>query len=148
MSPMITPERGAEYRRIVRCVRTWAAGSPDITGVAVVGSWARDEARMESDLDLVVLTVEAHRYVTDDRWVTDAVGERAEVVRTQGWGALTERRVVLRSGFAVEFGFAAPSWASTEPLDAGTARAVRDGCLPTHDPAGAFASLLAVLRGA
>jgi hypothetical protein len=53
---------------------------------------------------------------------------------------------VLQSGFEIEFGFAAPSWASTEPLDAGTARVVRDGCLPLHDPSGALELLIAAVR--
>lgn len=146
MSSMVTPERVAEYHETVRSVTAWAAGRQDITGVAAVGSWARNAPRMDSDLDLVILTVDRQRYLTDDTWVPDAVGQHAEVVRTQDWGPLTERRVVLRSGFEIDLGFAAPSWAGTEPVDAGTARVVRDGCLPLHDPSGAFALLIAAVR--
>jgi hypothetical protein len=146
MSLMVTPERAAEYHGIVRSVTAWADGQQDITGIAAVGSWARDEPRMDSDLDLVILTVDKQRYSTDGWWVPGAVGQQADVVRTQDWGPLTERRVVLQSGFEIEFGFAAPSWASTEPLDAGTARVVRDGCLPLHDPSGAFELLIAAVR--
>jgi uncharacterized protein len=101
---------------------------------------------MDSDLDLVILTVDKQRYLTDQRWVPGALGREAKVVRTQHWGPLTERRVVLPSGFEIEFGFAAPSWASTEPLDAGTVHVVRDGCLPLHDPSGAFELLISAVR--
>ena len=101
---------------------------------------------MDSDLDLVILTVDKRRYATDDGWLQGAVGKQGEIVRTQEWGPLTERRAVLQSGFEIEFGFVSPSWASTEPLDAGTARVVSDGCLPLHDPSGAFELLIATVR--
>jgi hypothetical protein len=63
-----------------------------------------------SDLDLVILTVDKQRYLTDGWWVPGAVGQQAEVVRTHDWGPLTERRVVLQSGFEIEFGFAQSPW--------------------------------------
>ena len=49
-------DRIAEYERIIRSVADWAARQEDIIGVAVVGSWARKNARMDSDVDLVILT--------------------------------------------------------------------------------------------
>ncbi len=146
MSSMITPERAAEYHRVVCSVTAWADGAHDIIGLAVVGSWARGEPRMDSDLDLVVLTADKKPYATDDRWMVAAVGQRAELVRIQEWGPVTERRVALPSGFEIEFGFVAPTWASTDPLDSGTASVVRAGCLPLHDPSGAFELLLAAVR--
>ncbi|MBM3659923.1 MAG: nucleotidyltransferase domain-containing protein [Actinobacteria bacterium] len=143
---MVTPERAAEYLEIVESVTAWAGGQRDITGMAVVGSWARGEPRMDSDLDLVVLTAEKQRYLRDDGWLLGAVGKPAEIVRTQEWGPLTERRAVLQSGFEVEFGFVAPTWARTEILDAGTARVVRGGCRPLHDPTGVLDRLIAAVR--
>jgi predicted nucleotidyltransferase len=141
MSSMVTSERAAEYQGIVQSVTTWADEQHDIAGVATVGSWARHEPEMDSDLDLVVLTVDKQRYRTTTSWVPEAVGRQVKIVRTQSWGPLTEHRVVLQSGFQIEFGFVAPSWASTDPLDEGTARVVRDGCLPLYDPSGVFEQL-------
>lgn len=132
----------------MRSVTAWATGRHDITGVAVVGSWARGDPRPDSDLDLVVLTTDRERYLGDDRWVTAAVGRQAQLVRTRDWGPLTERRVALTSGFEIEFGFVAPTWASTDPLDAGTAQVVGDGCRPLHDPSGALERLVAAVRRA
>lgn len=143
---MVTPERAAEFHAIVRSVTAWGEGRQDITGIAVVGSWARDHAGMDSDLDLVVLTADKVQYCTDDRWVPGAVGQEAKVVGTRDWGSLTERRVLLPSGFEIEFGFAAPTWASTSPPDAGTAGVVRTGCRPLHDPSNALELLIAVVR--
>ena len=69
---------------------------------------------MCSDVDIVVLTARTARYLADDGWVAGAVGPDAELVRTEEWGPLTERRVRLASGMEVEFGFVEPSWAATD----------------------------------
>jgi len=88
----------------------------DVRAVGLVGSWARGEARMASDLDLVVLTNAVSEYGSDEGWVRDALGQPATMVRTERWGRLVERRARVGSGFEVEFGFADPSWASTDPF--------------------------------
>lgn len=142
---MLTPGRVAEYRQVIRSVAAWAASQHDIAGVAVVGSWARGQARMGSDVDLVVLTDDAEDYVVDSAWVPAAMGGRAELVRTQRWGPLTERRVALESGLQVEFGFVATGWADTDPVDPGTARVVGEGCSPLVDPEGLFARVIAAV---
>lgn len=142
---MLTSDRVAEYRHITRSVKAWASTQPDVVGVAVVGSWARDEARMDSDIDLVVLTDDKEHYLSNDAWVPAAIGGPAQLVRTHDWEPLTEWRIALPSGFEVEFGFAPRSWARTDPIDPGTARVVGDGCSPLADPEGAFAQLIAAL---
>jgi hypothetical protein len=50
--------------------------------------------------------------------------------------------VVTRTGLEVEFGFAAPSWAATEPVDAGTAQVVGDGFRVLYDPVGILRALV------
>lgn len=128
---------------MIGAVAAWARSRGDVRGVAVVGSWARGEARRDSDVDLVVLTDAVERYCGEDGWIRAALGADAEVVRRRNWGVVTERRVRLRSGLEVEFGLAPPSWASTTPLDRGTAGVVRRGCIPLVDPDGRLARLLA-----
>src|SRR3712207_1409851 len=71
----------------------WARQQPDIRGLALVGSWARGGARADSDVDLVVLTSRRDRYLEEDGW-TAALGS-ARVLRTEAWGPLTERRLLL-----------------------------------------------------
>ena len=142
MGAMLTADRVGEYLRVLRAVAEWAATQNGLAGVAVVGSWARNEARMDSDVDLVVLTDDPERYLADDSWTASAVGGPAQVVRTQDWGPLTERRIALQSGLEIEFGFAPRSWAGTDPVDPGTARVVGDGCSPLIDREQAFARLV------
>ena len=106
-----------------------AARQEDIVGVAVVGSWARKNARMDSDVDLVILTDGKERYLADWSWVPAAVGEPAGILRTQDWGPVTDRRIVLPSGLEIEFGFAGRSWALADPVEAGTARVIAKAVL-------------------
>jgi hypothetical protein len=101
---------------------------------------------MDSDVDLVVVTDAREQYVSDASWLEAAVGGPAELLRTQGWGPLTERRAVLSSGLHIDFGFVPRSWASTTPIDPGTARVVQDGFVPVVDPNGVLARLLGALN--
>ena len=142
---MVTLDRNADYERIIRSVADWAARQEDIIGVAVVGSCARNTERMDSDVDLVILTDREERYLSDSFWVPAAVGEPAELLRTQDWAPLTERRIVVRSGLEIEFGFTGRDWALADPVEAGTARVVREGCSPLVDPEKAFTRLIAAV---
>jgi uncharacterized protein len=130
---VVTDERRREYTEICDSVVEWASRRSDIAGVAVVGSWARSEPRMDSDIDLVILTTETATYTLNEDWASVAVSQPAELVRTQEWGPLTERRIRVASGLEVEFGFAPPTWAETDPVDPGTAGVVSDGCTPILD---------------
>ena len=113
---METDERRREYTEVCGTVVNWASERPDIRGVAVVGSWARSEPRMDSDVDLVILTTEKGAYSISEAWASTAVSQPAEIIRTQEWGPVTERRIRLASGLEIEFGFAPPSWAQTNPV--------------------------------
>jgi predicted nucleotidyltransferase len=55
---VVTDERCTEYAEACDAVVKWASGRPDIQGVAVVGSWARSEPRMDCDIDLAILTTQ------------------------------------------------------------------------------------------
>ncbi len=131
---------------MLTAIAGWAAQRDDVVGVAVVGSWARGTPRLDSDLDVVVLTEDKARYVGKDDWVRSLFGQGAEIVRTADWGPLTERRVQLHSGLEVEFGFASPAWAATGPVDSGTARVVRGGCRPLVDGRNLLKGLIQALQ--
>jgi len=72
-------------------------------------------------------------YTVSEDWASVAVSQPAELIRTQEWGPLTERRIRVASGLEIEFGFAPPGWAGTDPVDPGTAGVVSDGCTPILD---------------
>jgi uncharacterized protein len=122
----------------------WAKRRPDVRGVALVGSWARGAARPDSDVDLVVLTDDPQRYLEREDWAAELGGTR--IVRTQAWGPLTERRLLLDDGLELEVGVVSPTWAATDPLDLGTGKVVSDGMRILHDPEGRFAALAMACR--
>jgi predicted nucleotidyltransferase len=139
---VVTDERQREYTDVCNAVVTWASQRRDIEGVAVVGSWARSEPRMDSDIDLVILTTQKAAYTVREDWVSVAVSQPAELIRTQEWGPLTERRIRVKSGLEIDFGFATPNWAETDPMDPGTAGVVSNGCTPILDRGELFKKLI------
>jgi predicted nucleotidyltransferase len=135
-----SPARRNEVEQLLRRVREWAEGRDDLAAVALVGSWARDEAREDSDVDLVVLTdAEAGDWV-------DELAPEADVVRHGTWGVVTERRLRMPSGLEVEVGIAARSWAATDPVDAGTRRVAEMGLRALYDPDDLLEELACALR--
>lgn len=144
---MVSAERRAEYEDVVEHLVEWASDRPDIVGIVVVGSWAREDPRMDSDIDAVIVTTDIARYTSRADWVQPATGEAAPIVRQQSWGVLQERRVRLRSGLEVEYGFVPPSWASTEPVDEGTREVAAHGFHPVHDPHGLLRRLAQAVHG-
>ncbi|MEU5726933.1 nucleotidyltransferase domain-containing protein [Micromonospora sp. NPDC047738] len=136
---MVTEERSREVRSMVDLVTGWSAERADVAGVVVVGSWARGAARMDSDVDIVVLT-DNSGHAEAGVWA-DLLG--GEVVRLAEWGPLREVRVRRPSGLEVELGVVPVSWADTDPVDSGTRRVITEGHRIVHDPAGVLAALSA-----
>ena len=122
----------------------WAARRADVVAVGLAGSWARDRARPDSDVDLVVLTTDPDVYLENKAWIVELGGLR--VVKTRAWGPMTERRFMLPSGLEVDAGIAPPSWAATGPIDSGTRTVVRDGFSVLYDPGKVLARLVGACR--
>lgn len=113
-------------------IASWATKRSDIRAVALVGSYARNTARKDSDVDLVLLTSRPTDYTMREDWVSElGIGE---LVQTKDWGAITERRLQRPDGLEVEVGIGEPTWASVNPVDPGTRRVVTDGMRLLHDP--------------
>jgi uncharacterized protein len=87
---MVTEERRIEVEKLLVRVRDWAVRRSDAVAVALVGSWAYGRPRMDSDVDLVVLTTDKPTYLREESWVAELGGTR--IIRTQDWGPhYTER---------------------------------------------------------
>jgi SAM-dependent methyltransferase len=132
--------RAAEVEHLVAVTPVWASTRMDVEAVALVGSWARQAPRDDSDVDLVILTNDPPLYIDSEDWATDFGVTR--FVKTSKWGALTERRSVTASGLEVEFGITSPAWASTDPADSGTLRVAADGIRILYDRTGRLAELV------
>ncbi|MFC9284556.1 nucleotidyltransferase domain-containing protein [Streptomyces collinus] len=137
----LSPERVAEFNEVIDQITRWARGHDDVVGLLLVGSCARNAARPDSDIDIVLLTTDESRYLLEDVWVVEL--GLGEVIRTRSWGPITERRCSTACGLEVELGVGSPAWAKTDPVDPGTHRVVTDGARVLHDPAGILGDLLA-----
>ena len=132
-----------EVEQIISQVTRWAAQRPDVVGLLLVGSYARNAARPDSDIDLVLLTSDRSRYA-DNTWVRElALGA---LTRVQTWGAVDERRFRTGSGLEVEINIGSSEWADTEPVDSGTRRVVSDGARALYDPLDALDRLIRACR--
>ena len=140
--PVVSASRRREVELLLERVQTWAEQQPNVRAVALVGSWARESASTDSDVDLVVLTEAIADYVDGVAWIAELGA--TSVIRTRPWGVLTERRLAMPSGAEVDVGFAEPSWAAADRIDAGTAHVVSSGLRVLHDPHGLLAELLEV----
>lgn len=135
------PELPDDVERFLASLVAFAEARDDVRAVALVGSRARGVARPDSDVDVVMLSTEPETYTDGDDWIRRFPG--ATLLATRRWGALRERRLLLGNGIEVDFGVACPSWASTQPLDPGTAQVARDGLVVLHDRDGLLAQVVA-----
>jgi predicted nucleotidyltransferase len=143
---VVTAERRTEVEQLLARARDWAARRPDVVAVALAGSWAYGRARMDSDVDLVVLTTDKSACLRGESWVAELGGTR--IIRTQHWGPLyTERRFVLPSGLEVEFGVAPPTWAAADPPDPNISEDIGNGGLRAlYDPEGILSRFIEACR--
>jgi nucleotidyltransferase-like protein len=108
----------------LKAFNRWATAQPDVKAVALVGSYARDAATEGSDVDLLILTTDVSKYISDRSWVS-RFGKDSEC-RVEDWGKITSLRTFYKGGLEVEYGFSTPDWAKI-PMDAGSLRVVSDG---------------------
>ena len=138
---MGSPDRRREVEALLERASAWSSAREDVAALALVGSWARDAARSDSDVDLVVLTHEPASLTEREDWI-EGLAPGATLARTADWGAVVERRLLLPSGLEVDVAVGLPSWADAAPVDPGTRRVVEDGLRVLDDPRGLLAALV------
>lgn len=134
-------------RLLISAVVQWAAARGDVVAVALVGSWARDAARPDSDVDFMLLTSDPAAYRADTDW-QDAIawpGATVAAWEDHDYGAAWSRQIFLTDATEVELCFSRPAWADTDPIDDGTRAVAGRGCHILYDPQGLLARLLAAL---
>jgi hypothetical protein len=122
----------------------WAHSRPDIHAVALVGSYARDAATENSDVDLLILTTNVDEHIRDRSWVS-LFGKIVES-RVEDWGKVKSLRCFYEGGLEVEYGLTTPDWADV-PLDVGSQRVVSDGMRVLYDPLDTLNGLQSPLGG-
>jgi uncharacterized protein len=119
----------------------------------MVGSYARGQARPDSDLDLVLLATSPLNFRTDIGWLHaidwSAVNVRPLKREDEDYGAVWSRRIWLEpTRVELEISFASVSWANINPLDSGTRHVISDGCRILHDPKGILRRLSSAVKQA
>jgi hypothetical protein len=104
--------------------RRWASSQLDIRGVALVGSYARNEANRNSDVDLVIVTTHPNSYLQDTLWPTNFGTVVCKKIET--YGKVTSLRVWYPQGLEVEYGFTDETWCAL-PIDPGTRKVIAAG---------------------
>jgi predicted nucleotidyltransferase len=112
----------------------WGENDELIDSIILVGSYARGTETMESDVDLVIMTLEKSELVTDPNFIHQF--GNVQKFSVELWGACTSIRVFYEE-MEVEFGIVDPSWMDV-PLDAGTKRVLTDGYKVILDKKGYF----------
>ncbi|MFC1976153.1 aminoglycoside 6-adenylyltransferase [Chloroflexota bacterium] len=93
------------YDQLVDRFLTWARGQEDIVGAFIIGSRARTSVPADqwSDLDLVMVTTEPERYVTQTDWLTQIGPYWLTFLEKVAVGDGFERRVLFEGGLDVDF---------------------------------------------
>ena len=135
-----------KVQEIVQKVGERVSDRPEISAAALVGSWARQTARPDSDIDFILLVAEPGYFRDDETWLSEidwkSTGCKLISWRDEDYGAVWSRHIYLTDTTAVELSFGLPIWASVDPLDAGTAKVVGDGFRILYDPQKLMARLL------
>jgi predicted nucleotidyltransferase len=105
-------------------VKQWAETNPDIIGVALVGSYARNEARVDSDLDLILLASQPQNFINEPEWIK--IFGLVKSYEVEDWGLVTSLRVYYEDGLEIEFGLTSSEWVDL-PIDEGTGKVISDG---------------------
>jgi uncharacterized protein len=133
---------------IVRTVSHWVKTKDNIRGLALVGSFARNAARGDSDIDLILLTENPTEF-RDTTWLPSinwlAAGVRLLKWDDEEYGVVWSRRAWFEPECEVEFTFALTTWADVSPVDIGTSRVISDGCRILYDPEGLLKRLTTAL---
>ena len=108
----------------------WVQSRADVLGAALVGSYARSQARPDSDIDLVLVCARPSDYLADLSWTLRFGEVRAH--QLEDYGKLTSVRVWYADGLEVEYGITDEDWAAP-PLDEGTRRVISDGMLVLYE---------------
>ena len=91
-----------DIRDFLNAFVDWASVQGDVQAIALVGSYARDEARDDSDIDLVLLTDQPQKYLDNLKWI-ERFGN-VDKYQTEDYRKLISIRVWYLNSYEVEYG--------------------------------------------
>lgn len=104
-------------------LNVFAAQSEDIAAILLVGSYARNEQHDKSDIDIMIITGDEMKYITDCSWV-NSIADISSIEK-ENWGIVNTLRCFSKQT-EIEFNICTTEWI-TLPLDPETEKVLRDG---------------------
>jgi predicted nucleotidyltransferase len=130
------------FKDFIEKVKEWAINEPFVEAIILVGSYARGTQKVDSDIDLVILTSNKQYYI-DNTQILSAFGliDRSNI---EFYGECTSIRIWYNNGLEVEFGMVPLTWIDL-PLDYGTERALSDGYKILIDKKRMFSPIISII---
>lgn len=143
----MTPQQAQD---IEKEIARWTAARPDILALGLAGSWARQAAREDSDIDFILLCHDKGAFRSDKTWLDEidwsSIGLSVRMFDDESYGLAWSRRILTNPDAEIEMTFGETEWAAVNPIDAGTRRVVTDGFRIIVDKQDLFSRLLSALR--
>ncbi len=108
---------------LLDAVKEWAMGEDAIQSILLIGSHARNQARADSDVDLIVIASDPKRYIIGTFFYGFGKVTRCQ---KEDWGTVTPVRVFYENGLEVEFAITSPDWLKL-PFEKGTHETLSGG---------------------
>ncbi|MBP6011875.1 MAG: nucleotidyltransferase domain-containing protein [Alphaproteobacteria bacterium] len=125
----------------------WVHQSHELRALALCGSWARGDARADSDADLLVLMRNPSQSTAQliENIAFERAGFKRQSLRWETYGVVQSAHITLHPNAELELSFASINWASCAPIDPGTRQVVTGGFKVLVDKDGLLNELLAAL---
>ena len=134
----------ADAKALTDAAARWVEERADLKSLALVGSWARNQARPDSDIDLLVLADDPSAYRSERAWLSRVLPPPFRVIseHVADYGVVWSCHALLEPEAELELGFGPLTWAATDPIDAGTLGVVKGGFRIVVDKDGRLKRLL------
>lgn len=111
-------------RLLIHDIGKWAIKSAQVESLLLIGSYARQEARNDSDIDFVLLTNNPEALLEHPTWCNQFGRVLSHTI--QSWETTKSLRVFYENGHEVEFNIGPLSWAAV-PVDDYIATVLKSG---------------------
>ena len=133
--------RELDAYELIAKVADWSQCDHRVIAAAVCGSYARDKAGPDSDVDFCIVTRDPRSLLDDRSWI-DSFGADARVAGPVEDYNLVQSIRVFYGSTEAEFGITDETWAQL-PIDRETAGVINDGLRIIYDPDGLLATAAA-----
>ena len=123
--------------QLIAKVEEWSQRDDRVVAAGICGSYARGEARPDSDIDFCILTADPESLLEDQAWITELGSTACVSVAIEDYNLVQSLRVFFGETEA-EFGITDQAWMEL-PIDRETADVMTDGLRILYDPEGRLA---------